>query len=146
MRRFLWRPVNAMLLTVMLLVPLLSSMTVPVDAASGPASLADGSSDGAALASLAGIGNSVNDVSFSNPVTQPASIAAPSPHFGFSEVLNQAATGTIKICKVAGLGVAVGELFRFTVTTPGGLAQTYDVPAGPAPGTCVLDGTFAGGT
>ncbi len=47
-------------------------------------------------------------------------------------VATPADTGTLKICKVAGPGVAIGRMFGFTIGT-----ATLSVPAGPAPGgTC----------
>ncbi len=50
--------------------------------------------------------------------------------------------GTLKICKIAGNGVAVGTPFTFTATD--GTTQHRDiVNAGPAPGgNCVIDGTW----
>lgn len=56
------------------------------------------------------------------------------------------ASGTLKICKVAGFGVAVGTPVSFNYTTASG-SGTVTVPAGPAPGGyCVVVGTFAFGT
>ena len=54
----------------------------------------------------------------------------------------QAPPGQLKICKIAGQGVAVGTLFNFTATD--GTTQHMDqVEAGPAPGGyCVVDGTW----
>ncbi len=50
--------------------------------------------------------------------------------------------GLLKICKVAGLGVATGTSFSFTAGS-----STFTVPAGPAPGgTCVLGPSFLVGT
>lgn len=47
-------------------------------------------------------------------------------------------TGTLKICKVAGPGVAIGTLFTFHVGS-----QVVMVPAGPAPGgTCEIGPSF----
>jgi hypothetical protein len=56
-------------------------------------------------------------------------------------------TGQLKICKIAGPGIAVGTNFTITAAGPSG-TQTYTVPAGPASegGFCVLDGTFPVGT
>jgi len=52
--------------------------------------------------------------------------------------------GMLKICKVAGPGVAIGASFTFTVN-PGNTAVT--VPAGPQPsGTCWIAGVYAAGT
>jgi hypothetical protein len=50
-----------------------------------------------------------------------------------------AGTGQLKICKVAGLGVALGQ--NFIIKANG---TSYTVPAGPASqgGYCVVDGTF----
>jgi hypothetical protein len=46
--------------------------------------------------------------------------------------------GVLKVCKVAGTGVAVGTSFTFTANS-----STFSVPAGPAPsGTCVVGPTF----
>lgn len=51
-------------------------------------------------------------------------------------------TGQVKICKVAGPGIAVGTPFKFTAGTSGVV-----VPAGPAPGgTCVLGPTLPVGS
>lgn len=53
-------------------------------------------------------------------------------------------SGLLKICKVAGSGVAVGTPFTFTVS---GVSASYPVPAGPAPGgTCVIGPTLPVGT
>lgn len=50
--------------------------------------------------------------------------------------------GLLKVCKVAGPGIAVGTPFTFTAGT-----STFTVPAGPAPGgTCVVGPSFAVGT
>jgi len=57
-----------------------------------------------------------------------------------------ACPGTLKICKVAGAGVAVGTPFSFDVTTKSPPSITVKVAAGPAPGgNCVVVGTFAPG-
>ena len=46
-------------------------------------------------------------------------------------------TGFVQICKVAGLGVALGSEYHFQVTGPGAAAQNITVAAGAAPGgTC----------
>jgi hypothetical protein len=51
-------------------------------------------------------------------------------------------TAVLKICKVAGTGVAVGTPFTFTAGS-----STLTVPAGPAPGgTCVLGPSFPTGS
>jgi hypothetical protein len=53
--------------------------------------------------------------------------------------------GTLKICKVAGLGVSVGTPFTFNYTV-GSASGSVSVPAGPAPGGyCVVVGTFPAG-
>ncbi|HYM60018.1 MAG TPA: hypothetical protein VEZ11_03905 [Thermoanaerobaculia bacterium] len=73
---------------------------------------------------------------------------------GFTEVtvtnIGSTKTGQLKICKVAGPGVAVGTNFTFSVGSPAtsGTTQTYTVPAGPPAegGYCVVDGTFPVGT
>ena len=50
--------------------------------------------------------------------------------------------GQLKICKVAGNGVAVGTLFYFT-TTDGTTQRMDQVEAGPSPGGyCVVDGSW----
>src|SRR5687768_92990 len=50
--------------------------------------------------------------------------------------------GILKVCKVAGLGVAVGTPFTFTAGS-----STFMVPAGPAPGgTCVIGPSFPVGS
>ncbi len=57
----------------------------------------------------------------------------------------QAEQGQLKICKVAGAGVEVGEVFTFRAGD-----HTYNIPAGPhddlTDGFCVFDGRFAVGT
>jgi hypothetical protein len=54
-------------------------------------------------------------------------------------VTNQRLTAALKICQVAGSGVAEGTNFPFTTSATSG---TTNVPAGPAPGgTCVVVGT-----
>lgn len=56
----------------------------------------------------------------------------------------QGTAGQLKICKIAGPGVAVGTNFNFTATsTSSSVSQTYAVPAGPAAdgGYCVVDST-----
>ena len=57
--------------------------------------------------------------------------------------INRPATGQLKICKVAGEGIALSR--AFTISAGG---DTYTVPAGPAAegGFCVVDGTFPVGT
>lgn len=51
-------------------------------------------------------------------------------------------TGIVKVCKEAGLGVAVGTPFHFTVGS-----STLTVPAGPAPGGyCVVGPSFPANT
>ena len=53
--------------------------------------------------------------------------------------------GTLKVCKVAGFGVAVGTPITFNYKTKSG-SGTVTVPAGPAPGGyCVVVGTFSPG-
>jgi len=50
--------------------------------------------------------------------------------------------GLLKVCKVAGPGIAVGTQFNFTAG-----ANTFSVPAGPPPGgTCVVGPTFPVGS
>jgi Big-like domain-containing protein len=52
------------------------------------------------------------------------------------------ATGVLKVCKVAGPGVAVGTPFTFTAGS-----STFTVPAGPPPGgTCVVGPSFPVGS
>lgn len=57
-------------------------------------------------------------------------------------------TATLKICKVAGFGIIVGQHVTFTMTpAPMSGSGTVSVPAGPAPGGyCVVAGTFVQGT
>jgi hypothetical protein len=51
-------------------------------------------------------------------------------------------TAILKVCKVAGTGVAVGTPFTFTAGT-----STFTVPAGPGPGgTCVVGPSFSVGS
>jgi hypothetical protein len=53
--------------------------------------------------------------------------------------VNQHLTGTLKVCQVAGTGVATGASFGFTNSAVSGTTQ---VPAGPAPGGyCVVVST-----
>ena len=58
-------------------------------------------------------------------------------------VFNIPAPGQLKVCKIAGSGIAEGQ--KFTISANG---VSYTVPAGPPSqgGFCVLDGTFPGGT
>ncbi len=58
-------------------------------------------------------------------------------------VTNKPVTGSVKVCQVAGNGVAVGTLYSFTNSAN---SQVAEVPAGPGPGGyCVLlNGTFSG--
>jgi hypothetical protein len=54
-------------------------------------------------------------------------------------VTNKRLTGALKICQVAGSGVAEGTNFQFTTSATSG---STTVPAGPAPGgNCVVVGT-----
>ena len=53
-----------------------------------------------------------------------------------------ASPGLLKVCKVAGPGIAVGTPFTFTAGS-----STFTVPAGPAPGgTCVIGPSFPVGS
>jgi hypothetical protein len=56
---------------------------------------------------------------------------------------NTPSDGQLKLCKIAGEGIAIGQ--TFTISSNG---VSYSVPAGPAStgGYCVLDGTFPVGT
>jgi len=47
-----------------------------------------------------------------------------------TSVFAQLSPGTLKVCKVAGPGIAVGTVFTFTA----GSNPPFQVPAGPAPG------------
>ncbi len=54
--------------------------------------------------------------------------------------------GELKICKVAGQGVQIGQYFNFSVTGPNG-TKNYSVPAGPAPnGYCEVGDSYDVGT
>jgi hypothetical protein len=54
--------------------------------------------------------------------------------------------GILKICKVAGVGIAVGTPFSFTISTSTSHA-VLSVPAGPAPGgTCMVGPSYPVGT
>jgi hypothetical protein len=53
-------------------------------------------------------------------------------------VTNKPVYGTLKICQIAGSGVAVGTEFGFTTSATSG---TTDVPAGPDPGYCEIAST-----
>jgi hypothetical protein len=53
--------------------------------------------------------------------------------------------GILKVCKVAGPGVTVGTPIGFTYSSAAG-SGTITVPAGPAPGYCVLGPTLPLGT
>jgi hypothetical protein len=56
--------------------------------------------------------------------------------------LTPAAGEILKVCKVAGPGIAVGTPFTFTAGS-----STFTVPAGPAPGgTCVVGPSFSAGS
>ncbi len=58
-------------------------------------------------------------------------------------VTNKAIPGTLKVCEVAGAGVAEGTMFSFTNSAS---TKTISVPAGPAPGgyCAVFPGTYTG--
>ncbi len=58
-------------------------------------------------------------------------------------VTNKAIPGTLKVCEVAGAGVAEGTLFMFTNSAS---TKTISVPAGPGPGgyCVVFPGTYTG--
>jgi len=60
----------------------------------------------------------------------------------------QAPPGLLKICKVAGQGITVGDYFDFvTLDLDGGYPINFRVPAGPPPdGYCVQAGTYQVGT
>jgi hypothetical protein len=57
-------------------------------------------------------------------------------------------TGLLKICKIAGTGVAVGTPFSFSTAASGGTKNKYSIEAGPANqgGYCELAGSYAIGT
>jgi hypothetical protein len=80
-----------------------------------------------------------------NPYTITNIQALPNPHTVV--VLNNldcrnSQTGILKVCKVAGPGIAIGTPFTFTAGS-----GTFTVPAGPAPGgTCVVGPSFAVGS
>lgn len=127
--------------------------TVPVGACSGPILVQAGS---VTITETPKPGFSLVDVS-TLPVDRLVSLNLPAG----SAVVNVAAgdvsaetvvrfvntpatnTGQLKICKVAGPGVPVGQ--NFTINAGG---VNYTVPAGPASlgGYCVVDGTFPIGT
>ncbi len=66
----------------------------------------------------------------------------PSTGLDYKLVVTDGACGTLKICKVAGYGIAVGTPFTFTAG-----AKTVTVPAGPAPGGyCQVVGSARVGT
>jgi len=71
---------------------------------------------------------------------------------GFPYILARGVTpvtpvrGILKVCKVAGLGVAVGTSVSFNAGSTAG-STDFTVPAGPAPGgTCVVGPSFPVGT
>jgi streptogramin lyase len=73
---------------------------------------------------------------------------------GFTEVvftnIGSTPSAQLKVCKIAGPGVAVGTNFSFSIpsTTAPGSVQIVTVPAGPAEqgGYCVVAGAFQSGT
>jgi hypothetical protein len=83
------------------------------------------------------------------PVYSPASVAIgkpPAPNAitvaNTIDCVKAEGSGILKVCKVAGPGIAVGTPFTFTAGS-----STFSVPAGPAPGgTCVLGPSFAIGS
>src|ERR1700674_5005217 len=73
------------------------------------------------------------------PPAVPHNFTAADGNSGFPYILARGKTvvpiggGTLKLCKVAGSGIAPGTPFSFTAGT-----SSFTVPAGPAPGgTCV---------
>jgi hypothetical protein len=72
----------------------------------------------------------------------------PETGLDFSAVVTYTPCGTLKICKVAGFGVPVGQHVTFT-TTPAALSgnSTFSVQAGPAPGGyCTVAGLYGQGS
>ena len=142
-----------------------NSITVPVGSCSGPIPVPPGPvtiSEGihppqVVLSAVAASGyNSStslleNRLVSSNLAGGSATVTAVSGDVPFETVVNftnQGQTGNLKICKIAGQGVAVGTNFNFTVTSGAnaanpGTSQNYTVPAGPAAegGYCVIDST-----
>lgn len=57
--------------------------------------------------------------------------------------VNKRTSGTVKVCQIAGTGIAVGRDFTFSVTDEVGV-RTFPVTAGPDGGYCVVAGSFVG--
>jgi len=66
----------------------------------------------------------------------------------FTATVTYSPCGMLKICKIAGFGVPVGQHFTFAMSpAPLSGPSTASVPAGPVPGGyCVLAGNFAANT
>ena len=142
-----------------------NSITVPVGSCSGPIPVPPGPvtiSEGihppqVVLSAVAASGyNSStslleNRLVSSNLAVGSATVTAVAGDVPFETVVNftnQGQTGNLKICKIAGQGVAVGTNYNFTATSGAnaanpGTSQNYTVPAGPASegGYCVIDST-----
>ncbi len=138
-----------------------NSITVPVGGCSGPihvehgpVTIVEALAAGYSLNSVAASGYSPagqleNRLVSSNPGSGTATVTAVVGNSSQESVVtftNQGPTGQLKICKIAGAGVAVGSVFNFTVTIPANgtgstLSRNYAVPAGPAAqgGFCVID-------
>ncbi|HEV2759422.1 MAG TPA: hypothetical protein VGV86_07635, partial [Acidimicrobiales bacterium] len=122
------------------------TLTVPVGACSGPLELPAGR---ATIAEVAVEGVSVTDVRTSptdrlisrTVDTRTAVVTVVAGDVSTQTVvtfLNRADLAPLKVCKVAGTGIARGTEFTFLAG-----ARTVAVPAGPAPGGyCVVAGSF----
>jgi hypothetical protein len=133
-------------------------MVVPVNACSSPIQVPSGIATidetpqvGVAVENVTAYsydqyGNYINELDSWTPPQQTATVTVVPGGVNLETVATftnyEAPPGQLKICKVAGQGVAVGTLFYFTATD--GTTQRMDqVEAGPGPGGyCVVDGTW----
>jgi len=138
-----------------------NSITVPVGGCSGPIRVEQGPvtiteslPPGHSLNSVTASGYNLsaqleNRLLSSNLAGGAATITAVAGNSSVESIAtftNQGPIGQLKVCKIAGPGVAVGTVFNFTVTIPAtvpgaALSRNYAVPAGPAAqgGYCVVD-------
>jgi len=142
-----------------------NSVMVPVDKCSGPIQVAHGPvtitevpQPGTFLSAVTASGynpitfmmeNRLAPAPLPNP-NLPARTATVTAVAGDTSVAtiatftNQGLTGSLKICKIAGAGLALGTSFALKVTSTNPvISQTYNVPAGPPSegGYCVIDST-----
>jgi len=133
-------------------------ITVPVNACSGPIQMPNGTitiQETLQLGTLVSgilaydydyLGNQINALLSSNRPFGTGNVNVISGDISTETVVGfencKSGAGQLKICKVAGYGVPIGQPFTFTVKGPSS-STTYTVPAGPAPGGyCVVAGSY----